>query len=506
MRCLAGLATPRPLEIETCRDDHTMNASSNDENRTATEREESPPPGFKFLAWEGVGLYIPSRWDIGQYQGDGLYGSFRVDGEDRVMIQVRWWKARRRISLERVAKQFRRNVLAKRRFPKAVKPPVMQQTDRVRLPLALGNNAQVFLAVPAEDADSKKKDEISDVLVCAYRPEHRRAAVWRFMIDRARPGFEQINQMTRGLMLQGLEQWRQWTVLDFSLSVPPGARLRKSVLASGVCFLWFVWPGSNVGFRRFSAANAVMGRLKPSVDDLINWCRAVYAKDFFDMNYRIESAPLSDSVHRLHLTGKRGRLAPLEILSLIPRHRRPPREIEIFWNRSTNKICCFEIRKRTDANRESIERMIGSYQVVGSELVADEQMSDAPAVDSRGERSPRDRSLKARILPLKSARTEWTRQGRVRLEFEVSRPQSLRFLRMLGSLSAGPTTETRIIELDLIGSMIWKSCDGRTRVCDVIEDVRRLFLISYREAERSVTEYIQTLGNRGLISLELPPE
>jgi hypothetical protein len=53
--------------------------------------------------------------------------------------------------------------------------------------------------------------------------------------------------------------------------------------------------------------------------------------------------------------------------------------------------------------------------------------------------------------------------------------------------------------------MVWEECGRERRVCDIIDQVRARFRISYREAELSVTEFIRALGSRGLLAVTLEP-
>jgi hypothetical protein len=470
-----------------------------DDNPTPAPQPD-PPEALKLLAWQGVGLWVGRNWDVGRYQGDGDRGSFRVDGEDRIMAQVQWWRARGPIPPGRLAEQLRRHLRTDDR-PAGDRDTAVIPTDRVRLPGRLGAHARAFVVGPVARGQLRPT-KTTDVLIHAHHGRGGRTALWRFVVEDGWPGMEGINRMAEGLMLFGADGWRDWAVLDFHFRSPPGAALAESSLSSGVCLLRFVWPGGRVAVRRFSAANAVMGRERPDVDHLVAWCRAVYAREFYDMKYRVDSAAAGGGVHRLHLVSQKSRwLAPLEFHGLLPRHRKSPREIEIFWGRSVNKIWCFEIARRTDRNRDSIGRMIDSYRTVS---LGPSDGEEAGPAEASGRRSGRRRSLEARVLPSEKVSTEWTQEGLARLQFAISRRPALRALRILGSLPSRPATETRTVELDLIGSMIWRCCDGRTRVCDIIRRVRQDFLISYHEAERSVTEYVRTLGSRGLIRLEMP--
>ena len=476
-----------------------------------------PPPGWKLLMWEGVGLYVPARWDIGKHQGDGLYGSYRVDGEDRPVVNVRWWKVGGQFIMRGVADQFRRHLVRERRGKPAggaqkgkeedqgpsaeLTTAVVAPTTLVKLGMDLGDSAQAFAAGWAANAGREPR-QITDVLICVHERKHHRAAVWQFNIRQGRPTFGEINRMAAGLVLQGLAGWRDWAVLDMRFRSPPNSRLEKAFLSTGACYLQFGWSGGCVGLRRFSAANAVMGRWEPQEEDLVRWCRGAYARDFHDMRYRIESAPVDDRLHRLLLVGKRRWLAPLELRHIIPKHRQPPREIEIHWDRQANKIYCLEIRKRTEQNRLAIQEMIDSYRTVF--VAPAPQGRGEAAAANQGRRTPRQRSLQSRVLLSKEAEWELTDQGLVRVVQKVQRPAKLRLLRLLASMPAGASVEKRTVELDLIGSMIWQACKEKVRVCDLVELVRREFQISYREAESSVTEYVKVLGGRGLLGVQVP--
>jgi hypothetical protein len=472
------------------------------------------PPGHRLLAWDGIGLFIPEGWSIGRHDGDSLFGSIRVDTLDKVAARVRWWHAPKRFHIDAVARQFQSAMVqqAKRKgagkgfwsLPDLGSPQdktlVVVPTNKVKLPARLGDQTRAFIAGPAPDS-SREPTRITHVLVAAYRRDLRRAAVWQFMVDDKRPAFEEINRLAQGLLIQGLDQWRDWQVLDMAFQVPPGARLDKAVLASGVCYFRFDWKGARLGLRRFSAASAILGRLDAEEAELIRWCRGTYATEFFDMRYQVDSQALDVDRHALVLTGRKRLLAPLELRWVISRHRRLPRRIEIVWDKVQNKICCFEIAKLTDANRAAMRQVIDSYRAVP------EEAAPAPALVEKGQppRSPRDRSLAARIR--RSGEVQWqvNERDRVMLQYEHVRPLSLKVLRALASLPT-QSRQQKKVELDLIGSMIWQACDGQTRVRDIVEQVRRQFKITYREAEISVTEYVKTLGGRGLILLEMPPK
>ncbi|MFP3903737.1 MAG: PqqD family protein [Armatimonadota bacterium] len=62
------------------------------------------------------------------------------------------------------------------------------------------------------------------------------------------------------------------------------------------------------------------------------------------------------------------------------------------------------------------------------------------------------------------------------------------------------------VELDDIGSSVWRACDGENTVNDIIEIIRREYKLSRREVEMSLTKYLQSLGQRKMIGFKVDRE
>ncbi len=62
-------------------------------------------------------------------------------------------------------------------------------------------------------------------------------------------------------------------------------------------------------------------------------------------------------------------------------------------------------------------------------------------------------------------------------------------------------TPTKRLELDEMGSFVWKLIDGRRSVGDIITTFAHEYKVSNQEAETAVTAFIKTLGQRGFIGL-----
>ena len=61
---------------------------------------------------------------------------------------------------------------------------------------------------------------------------------------------------------------------------------------------------------------------------------------------------------------------------------------------------------------------------------------------------------------------------------------------------------TKRVELDEMGTFVWRSIDGRNSVRAIAEMFAEAYEVQLREAELSVTAFIKTIGQRGMIGLK----
>ena len=67
-----------------------------------------------------------------------------------------------------------------------------------------------------------------------------------------------------------------------------------------------------------------------------------------------------------------------------------------------------------------------------------------------------------------------------------------------------PVIRERRIELDEIGSRVWRRLDGHRDVRCLIQDFAREYHVDRREAEAVVVEFLKSLMRRGLITMQIP--
>ncbi len=63
-------------------------------------------------------------------------------------------------------------------------------------------------------------------------------------------------------------------------------------------------------------------------------------------------------------------------------------------------------------------------------------------------------------------------------------------------------TPTKKLQLDAMGSIVWKMIDGEKNTKTIIKDFAKQYNITLQEAELSVTTFIRELGKRGLIGID----
>ena len=72
-----------------------------------------------------------------------------------------------------------------------------------------------------------------------------------------------------------------------------------------------------------------------------------------------------------------------------------------------------------------------------------------------------------------------------------------RLSRWLGTTSGGE----RKVELDEVGSFVWRMCDGRTTVREMIPRLADRYKMNRKEAEVSLTTFLRTLAGKRLVAV-----
>jgi hypothetical protein len=77
----------------------------------------------------------------------------------------------------------------------------------------------------------------------------------------------------------------------------------------------------------------------------------------------------------------------------------------------------------------------------------------------------------------------------------------LRPSRMAGWILRVPGNATKTFELDALGLFVWKACDGKTTVRQIIRKLAKRYNLNEREAEVATVQFLYTLAKKGLIGM-----
>jgi len=90
--------------------------------------------------------------------------------------------------------------------------------------------------------------------------------------------------------------------------------------------------------------------------------------------------------------------------------------------------------------------------------------------------------------------------GLVRLAYPLAvKPWFGRLAAKVGMWDEKPMVKQ--VELDEMGTFVWERIDGERSVRRIAEEFTKSYEVQPREAELSVTAFIKTIGQRGIIGL-----
>ena len=91
--------------------------------------------------------------------------------------------------------------------------------------------------------------------------------------------------------------------------------------------------------------------------------------------------------------------------------------------------------------------------------------------------------------------------GEVLLNYPVGmRPWITAIVEHFGGKSG--KTQTKKLQLDVLGTAVWDQLDGKRSVRKVIQQFANKHHLHPKEAEKSVTQFLRDLGKRGIIGLK----
>ncbi|MBW1960756.1 MAG: PqqD family protein [Deltaproteobacteria bacterium] len=113
----------------------------------------------------------------------------------------------------------------------------------------------------------------------------------------------------------------------------------------------------------------------------------------------------------------------------------------------------------------------------------------------------RQDALNSKPLKNRDVQESLLETGEVLLSYPVRvRPWAASLIKRFGGSPHG--TRNKKLQLDTLGTAVWKLIDGNRSVRDVIRVFSEQHQLHPREAEVAVTQFLRELGKRGLIGLK----
>lgn len=121
----------------------------------------------------------------------------------------------------------------------------------------------------------------------------------------------------------------------------------------------------------------------------------------------------------------------------------------------------------------------------------------------RQRRARVDRRVVLSALPVRNRLVEWSDEGEGGVILRVPRRRD-GLAGLLNRVVAAP--EHRQVQLDEVGSDVWRMCDGASTVETIIGELAKKYRLNRREVELSLGQYLKQLAQRRYIGLLAPPE
>jgi hypothetical protein len=124
--------------------------------------------------------------------------------------------------------------------------------------------------------------------------------------------------------------------------------------------------------------------------------------------------------------------------------------------------------------------------------------------DPGGLRLTREEALRARLMRNQAVSEETKDSGEVVISMPIIETPAFKVLAwLMKRATKQPVPSHKKIELDEIGSFIWRGCDGKATVEDLVRGVSREYKIPRKEAEHSVTLFVKQLAEKRLVAIDL---
>jgi hypothetical protein len=124
-------------------------------------------------------------------------------------------------------------------------------------------------------------------------------------------------------------------------------------------------------------------------------------------------------------------------------------------------------------------------------------------------RQPADRRRTFSLVPLRNPMVDWEprENGPVCIHVPLQRrPAPRPLLWIAAKLARKPPPDRRALELDPVGSFVWRAADGRRTVRQLIWLLAAEYRLNRKDAEVALLEFMRQLSSRNLLGFGSQPQ
>ena len=114
-----------------------------------------------------------------------------------------------------------------------------------------------------------------------------------------------------------------------------------------------------------------------------------------------------------------------------------------------------------------------------------------------------DRARVMKAFPVRNQVITWEIDDKGEAALVIPQKDTL-WIRLVSKLFMLP--KKRVIVLDSIGTYVWRMCDGKHTISQIINGVQKQYQLTRKEAETSLFTFMQQLGKRNFIQFAIPQQ
>ncbi len=114
-----------------------------------------------------------------------------------------------------------------------------------------------------------------------------------------------------------------------------------------------------------------------------------------------------------------------------------------------------------------------------------------------------DRTQVMKSFPVRNQVIKWEIDDKGETSLVIPQKDKL-WIRLAGRFFMLP--DKRVIVLDSIGTYVWKMCDGKHTISQIVKGVQNQYQLTRKEAETSLFTFMQQLGKRNFIQFAIPEQ